>query len=113
MRRLLNLQLAFLFMLLAACAQLGVQAPKTFNEKALAAAMAVETVQKQAAALLRAGKISAADAENVLKATDLATEGIKIARAYSAASPDAASSRLDAAVAALAVWTTYLATKEK
>jgi hypothetical protein len=97
--------------LLTACAALGVTAPQTFNDKALAAALTIDTVQKNASTLLKAGKISPADAENVLKAADTATEGIKVARAYAATSPTAAATRLDAAVAGLTALTAYLATQ--
>jgi hypothetical protein len=90
------------------CAQLGVTAPQSFNEKAYAAALSIDSIQKNADALLKAGKISATDAENVLKATDVATEGIKVARSYASTAPTTANSRLDAAVMGLTALTTYL-----
>ena len=104
----LALILLVAFAMLTGCAQLGVQAPKTFNEKAYAAALTIDSVQKQTSTLLKANKISPGDAENVLKAADVATEGIKVARTYATTAPTTANSKLDAAVAGLAALTAYL-----
>lgn len=93
------------------CAQLGLTAPKTFNEKALAAALTVEQVQKTTTTLLKVDKISQADAENVLKATDAAVAGIAVARSYAKTDPTAGTTKLDAAIAALTLVQTYLATQ--
>lgn len=93
---------------LQGCAALGVQSPQTFNDKVYAAALTVDSLQKNASTLLKAGKISATDAENVLKATDVATEGIKVARSYASTAPTTANSRLDAAVVGLTALTAYL-----
>ena len=97
--------------ILTACTSLGVASPSTFNDKAYAATLTVEQVQKTAATLTRAGKISPADAENVLKSTDAAVAGITIARSYAKADPVAGAAKLDAAVAALTLVQTYLATQ--
>ncbi len=104
----LMLLLLVIFALMTGCAQLGVKAPETFNEKAYAAALTIDSVQKQTSTLLKAGKISAGDAENVLKAADVATEGIKVARTYVSTAPTTANSKLDAAVMGLSALTAYL-----
>ncbi len=111
MKRLTLFLAAIALTVLTACTALGIQSPQTFNDKAYAAALAVDSVQKNASALLKAGKISVADAENVLKATDVATEGIKVARTYAISAPTTANTRLDAAVAGLTALTAYLNTQ--
>ena len=102
---------AMMLALVVGCTALGIQQPQDFNQKAYAAALAVDSVQKNASLLLKAGKITPADAANALKAADVATEGIRVARAYAISAPTTANSRLDAAVAGLTALTAYLATQ--
>lgn len=110
-KRLLLLAATALLALTVGCAQLGITQPQTFNEKAYAAALTIDGVQKQAAVLLKAGKISVADAENVLKAADVATQSLAVARTYATSAPATANSKLDAAVAGLTALTAYLSTQ--
>jgi len=103
--------LTFACALLVACSSLGLPTPETFNEKVAAAQASVTQVRQTATQLLNTKKISVADAENVLKSTDAASEGIAVARAMSAQDPSAAQARLTLIVTALTAIQTYLATK--
>jgi hypothetical protein len=97
--------------LLVACAQIGLPAPETTNEKIAAAQVAVTQVRTSAAQLLLAGKISSADGMNVLRTTDAAAEGIMVARALAAQDPNAAQARLTMVATALTAIQTYLASR--
>lgn len=94
--------------LLAGCSTLGVQAPADFKTKAYAAVLTADGIVKTADTLLKAGKLSPADAENVVKSADTAVAGITVARSYENTAPTTANSKLDASVAALTLLTTYL-----
>lgn len=104
---------ATLFALLSACAQLGLPSPETMNEKIAAAQGTVTQIRVTATQLLQAKKIAVNDAENVLKSTDAATEGIAVARTLSAQDPGAAQSKLTATVTVLTALQAYLASKSK
>lgn len=93
------------------CAALGVTSAKTIEDKILAAGTAVDQVQKAAATLVRAKKISAEDGENVLKVADAAVAGIVVARSYAKADPAAADAKLQAVLTSLTLIQTYLATQ--
>lgn len=94
--------------ILAGCGTLGVQAPADFKTKAYAAVLTTDGIVKTADTLLKAGKLSPADAENIVKAVDNARAGIIVARSYETTAPTTANSKLDAEVAALTILTTYL-----
>ena len=113
MRRLLNLQLAFLFMLLAACTTLGVPSPETTEERIVVTMNAVIAARNSATALLTAKKISAADAENVQQQADNVRAGALIARSMLATDRTAADAKLQQVRTALVALQAYLATKEK
>jgi len=98
---------------LIACAQLGLPTPTTINEKIAAAQGSVTQVRTTAATLLRSNSISVADAENALKVTDAASEGIQVARTLSAQDPNAAQARLTMIVTTLTAVQAYLASKQK
>lgn len=101
----------FLASLLLACAQLGLPTANTFNERTAVAIGTVTQVRVTATALLKAGKLSSADGENVLKQTDNAAEAVTVARAIFATDPGSANSKLTAAAAILSILQQYLATK--
>jgi len=103
--------LAFVLMWLAACAQLGLPTPTTMNEKLAAAQGSVTQVRTTATNLLTAKQITVADAENALKVTDAASEGIAVARTLSATDPNAAQARLTMIVTTLTAIQAYLASK--
>lgn len=102
---------AFLFALVVGCAALGVPSPQTFNENLAVSIAANTSVRETATTLLQAKKISAADAENALKQTDVAREGLNVARSLSGTDLASAQGRLEATTAALKALQAYLATK--
>jgi hypothetical protein len=101
----------FMAVLLTACGSLGLPTPKTMNEKIAAAQGSVTQIRASATMLLKAGKLSAADGQNVLVSTDAAAEAIVVARQISLSDPAAADFKLTAAVTILTAVQTYLATK--
>ena len=102
----------FVLALLVGCAQLGLPTPATTNERIAAAQASVTQARATATQLLQAKKISSDDAQNVLKQTDAAREGIDLVRTMSAADPAGANNRLTQIVAVLTALQAYLATKE-
>lgn len=97
---------------LVACAALGQPTPQTFNQKLLVATATVTEARNTAATLLQAGKISAADAQNIQAQADVAREGLNVARGLAGTDLAAASTRLEVANAALRALQTYLLTKQ-
>mgnify|MGYP001579719976 FL=1 len=69
------------------------------------------TVRQSATTLLKAGKITADDGQNVLSSTDAARAGLDVARTLSKTDLAAADARLTAVRTALTALSTYLATK--
>lgn len=98
---------------LQACAQLGLATPETFNQKAAVALGTVTQVRESATTLLAAKQITADDADNVLKATDVARTGIDTARKMQATDPTGANSKLDAIRTGLTAVATYLASRQQ
>lgn len=115
MKTLPNLLRAALVMIVAAlviaCAQLGVQTPTTFNQKAIAGHAAVEGIAKTALTLYQAGKLSDADRSNVVATLRSAESGIDLATQVAKTDPTGAGTKLDASIAVLTALQTYLATK--
>lgn len=104
---------AFLLMItISACSTFGVPTPETFNQNLAVSVAANTSVRETATTLLQAGKISAADAENVLKQTDVAREGLNVARSLSGTDLASAQGRLEAVSAALKAMQAYLAAKQ-
>ncbi len=99
-----------LLLLLAGCAQLGIQ-PQTFNEKLAVAVTTVTTVRTSTTALLQAGKITAADAQNVQNQANTAREGLDLARTINATNPQGAADKLSAATAVLTALQGYISSK--
>ena len=96
---------------IAGCAQLGVQAPQTFNQKAVAAHGTVEGIAKTALTLYQSGKLSDSDRANVVSTLRSAEQGISLATIVSKTDPAGGLTKLDASIAVLTVLQTYLATK--
>ena len=94
--------------ILASCAPLGVPEPETFNQKVAAAQIAVTGVRSATLDLLRAGQISAKDAQNMQDHADVGRKSIDVARQIYATDPAAADARLSAAIAALEAARAYL-----
>lgn len=99
-----------LLLFVAACAQLGLTAPKSFEEKLAVGYATVTQVRTSAATLVTARKISPDDAQNVQAQADNARTGLDIARRLGAVSGDA---KLVQVMAGLSLLTDYLKFKEK
>ena len=97
--------------LLTACAMLGSPTPQTFNQKLAVAVATVTEARNTATTLLAAGKISAADAQNIQAQADVAREGLNVARGLSSTDLTAASTRLEMTNAALRALQTYMIAK--
>lgn len=105
---------ALIGLLFAGCESIGIQTPKTFNERMVAGYKTVEAISNSAGILLDGGKLSAADARNVLQSATTAKEGLDVARSiHDAGDFSSAESRLAAAIAGLTALQAYLASKER
>lgn len=104
-------KLAFLFPLLfliTACASLGVPAPQTFHERALAATATVNTASQTVLTLLKARKITPDESDRYTDRTEDAQEAINIARSIYASNPVDAENRLATTIALLQILTAEL-----
>lgn len=102
---------ALVFAMLTACATLGVEAPKTFNERLAAAYTMVTAARDTTATLLTSGKVSAAEAQNIQQQLDNARTGLDLARQVHGTSPPAGDAKLDAIVTGLTALQAYLSTR--
>jgi hypothetical protein len=102
------------FLLLAGCAQLGFEAPQSFEEK-LAYTISQNAAARQAASnALEAGTIELADAQFVLKSTDSARELLDAAKVASGAGDiKTAEGRLALATTVLGELQAYLQKRSK
>jgi hypothetical protein len=111
-------------LLLAACAQFGIQQPQSFNQAALAATATSQAILRTAIDLRAQGRLSDADRDNVVATVRTAEQGIDLAQAVVKTCPkDAATGepspacadpgfvKLRATVAVLNALSAYLATK--
>jgi hypothetical protein len=85
--------------------------PQTFNERIATGYVLVTTVRATATTLLNAGKLTADDGANVLQVTDVARDGLNVARALSATDLTSAEAKLAATNTALVALQQYLATR--
>jgi hypothetical protein len=104
--------LLFIVLALSACAQLGLKAPETFNQKVAVAYGTTTQIRESATQLILVKKITPADAMNIQSSADMARLGIDTARQMHAANPDAADQRLNAVITGLNALATYLAARE-
>lgn len=114
MKTLRHLHLATALMLLAlltACAQMGMRSPETFNQRIAAGYTTVQAVNEGALVALNAGKLSKADAGNIVTSSRAALDGLTVARTLHASDPMAAENRLAATLAILQSLQAYLATQ--
>ncbi len=98
--------------ILTACASLGMQTPDTFNKRAAAAYATVQTVADSATAAVNAGKLSKADATNVVTTSRTALAAIDVATSLHATNPQAGEDKLASTLSVLNALSAYLATKE-
>ncbi len=103
----------FLLTILVACAQLGLVAPQTFDEKLTASLSTVTALRDSTLMLINAKKISSDDAQHVQDQLNNARSGIDVARTMSKNDPTGAATKLTSIHAALVALQTYLASKEK
>lgn len=108
LRQRYSLLLPFLLLVLSACTTLGIEAPKTFNERLAAGYTTVTGVRNVTADLLTAGSITADDAGNVQAQADNARTGLDLAREIHATNPPAGDAKLDAVVTGLSALQAYL-----
>jgi hypothetical protein len=85
--------------------------PQTFNERVAAGYVLVSTLRTTATTLLNAGKLTADDGMNVLQITDVARDGLNVARTLAATDLTSAEAKLAATNAALVALQQYLATR--
>lgn len=107
-------QMKWVFLLslfLAACATVGESTPQTFNERMAAGIATVASVRTTAAALLKQGRITVDDAQNVQAQCDNIRTGLDVARKIHTQDPNAGNAKLTAAVTALTALQTYLQTR--
>lgn len=97
--------------LLVACSTLGMPAPKSFDDKLAAATKTSTLVLKSTTVLLKAGKISKKDAQNVIEQNDLAMAGVTLAREIKATDPAGAETKLGATLKILTALDAYLTSK--
>lgn len=105
-------QLYVAALLLSGCAQFGIPTPETFNERLAAGYGLTTQVRTTATTLLDAKKISSSDAENVLATTDVARQGLDVARTISKTDMTAAEGKVSAIRTGLTALAAYLATKK-
>lgn len=94
------------------CAGMGTPTPQTLNERLAVSQASVTQMRSTATMLLNAKKISSQDADNVLKQTDAAAEGIRLAIALSPTDALGAANKLQATQAVLTALQAYLMTKQ-
>ena len=101
MKRLRSFAVCGLLMLLTACASLGIQAPQTFNEKALAATASVNGASQTVFDLLKSRRITPDESDRYMDRLDDAQKGINTARAVFKTDPTSATARLEAIISLL------------
>lgn len=99
-------------LLMAACAQLGITKPLTFNEKLATGYSAVTTVLSTSLALEQQGKIKPADLANIEKQTDAVKEALDLANTFEQTDTAIGATKLTSALTALQALQTYLASVE-
>lgn len=97
-----------LVLLIAGCGALGVKAPKTFHERALAATATVNTASQTVLTLLQSRKITPDESDRYTDRTEDAQEAIDLARGIYPADPTDAEGRLALVITALQMLTAEL-----
>lgn len=100
---------ALVILAIAACANLGMQQPDTFNKKVAVAYTTVTAVAESATTALKAGKLSTSDANNVVTTSKAALAAIDVAVAMSVSNPTGANDKLTSTLAILTALQAYLA----
>ena len=100
--------LTFMMTALVACAALGVPQATTFNQKLEVGYTSIEAVADSATTLLKAGKLSKADAQNVLEQATNAKVAIDLARSVHDTNPTLGDSKLSSALTVLQALQVYV-----
>jgi len=98
--------------LIAGCGVLGVQAPQTFNERALAATATVNTASQAVLTLLKAHKITPDESDRYTDRAEDAQQAINLARSVYAANPADAENRLEITIQLLQMLTAELESRQ-
>lgn len=96
---------------LTACAQVGLPTPQTCNERVAVGIGTVTQLRTTATELLKANKITVADAANVQAQADHARAGAEIARRLCQSDPSGADAKLTAVTTVLQGLSVYLTAK--
>jgi hypothetical protein len=97
----LKLSILPLLLILAACSTLGIPPADTFNKKAAAAVVSVNTASQATLTLLQARKISPDESDRYIDRAEEAQNGINVARSLHAVDPAGATDKLNLTIAAL------------
>ncbi len=111
MKSLRSLAAGLVLVALAACAQVGMQTPQTFNARLAAGYTTVQTVADGARTALAAGKITKADADNVVTSERTALAALSVASQLHATDPKAGEDKLSATLAILNALNAYVTTQ--
>lgn len=107
----IKLSILPLLVMIAACASLGVPQADTFNKKAAAAVVSVNTASQSVLTLLQAHKISPDEADAYTARLDDAQKGIDLTRTIYKTNPADAENRLASIITALNLLLTELETR--
>lgn len=97
----LKLSIVPFLIFLAACSTLGIPPADTFNKKAAAAVVSVNTASQVTLTLLQARKISPDESDRYIDRAEEAQNGINAARSLHAVDPAGAADKLNLTIAAL------------
>lgn len=111
MKRIVLFLASLVLATLTACAAIGIAPTDTFNKRTAAAYATVQTIADAATAGLKAGKLSTADATNVVTTGRTALAAIGVAENLHATNPQGGEDKLAATLAILTALQTYLATQ--
>lgn len=105
--------LAVGIVLTAACATIGVPAPKSFEDHVANAYTALTAARDTSTILARNGKLDKKDFEVFIKQCDSARESIELARELHALDAPAGQERLDSAITILNALNAYLTKRQR
>lgn len=105
--------LSTLLLILTACAALGVPKAETFHQKLAGGYTTVAAARDTTATLLSAGRITAADAQNIQNQCDNLRSGLDVARSLHASDPAIGDDKLAAIITGLNTLSAYLASRSK
>lgn len=104
-------ELWLMVVLLTACATVGLPTADTFNQKLAVGYGTVTQLRTSAADLLKAGKITKADAQNIQTQADAARAGLDVAQELSAKDMAGANNRLVMVTTILTAAQAYLSSR--